>query len=93
MIEIKRVLKNHGLLFLTIPFGKNSKPWSRVYDVTSLNNLLDDFEVIEEKYYEQTYDGWIETSKEKAELNECAIFREKEESSGAIACILAKLNK
>jgi len=90
IMEIRRVLKPDGLIFLTIPFGKYSKSWSRVYNTQSLKALLDDFNILEEQYFEQTDFGWVDTTKEVAETNEGAKFRKDEESSGAIACILAK---
>jgi len=90
IMEIARVLKPSGLLFLTVPFGKYSKSWSRVYNTKSLKALLEDFKILEEKYFEQTDFGWLETTKKIAETNEGAKFRKEEESSGAIACILAK---
>jgi len=90
IMEIRRVLSPDGLLFLTIPFGKYSKSWSRVYNIKTLKALLEDFNILEEKYFEQTDFGWEETTKELAETNEGSKFRKHEESSGAIACILAK---
>lgn len=90
IMELRRVLKPTGLLFLTIPFGKYSKSWSRVYNIKTLKVLLEDFNILEEKYFEQKDFGWLETTKEIAETNEGSKFRKYEESSGAIACILAK---
>ncbi len=61
-----------------------------MYNIKSLKALLEDFNILEEQYFEQTDFGWVETTKELAETNEGAKFRKSEESSGAIACILAK---
>lgn len=87
--EIKRIMKPNGLLLLTVPFGAKPRPWSRVYNIKSLQVLLEGFKILEEKYYVQQDFGWIETSKDIAELNEGAKFRSEEISSGAIACIMA----
>jgi ubiquinone/menaquinone biosynthesis C-methylase UbiE len=89
--EIKRIIKPTGKIFLTVPFGKHSKSWSRVYDSNSLSLLLTDFIILEEKYFEQQDFGWIETTKQLAEINEGAKFRKDEESSGCIACVIAKV--
>ncbi len=89
MNEIKLILKRNGLLFLTVPFGKNSKSWSRVYNSKSIGKLLEGFKIIQEKYYVQEDIGWVETSSEKADSNEGPKYRQEEISSGAIACIMA----
>lgn len=66
MKEIKRILKKDGILLLTTPFGKNGKPWYRKYDNNTLKNLFNGYNVIEEKYFYQTDDGWKETNMKDA---------------------------
>ena len=49
--EIHRCLKDKGLLYLTVPFGKKDLTWQRIYDRASLRQLLTGFNVTLSKYY------------------------------------------
>ena len=66
MIELKRILKNDGIVFLTLPFGKGDKSWYRKYDEELLNKLLDGFTILENKIIRQTLIGWVETDPKNA---------------------------
>lgn len=66
--EIHRILKPKGLFILTVPYGKSMvTPVFRVYDETRLNNLIQNFQIIEVEYrisYKELY--WENASKEEA---------------------------
>ncbi|HSB57696.1 MAG TPA: DUF268 domain-containing protein [Nitrosopumilaceae archaeon] len=69
MKELRRILKNNGLIFLTLPYGKESKSWYRKYDEARLEKLLDGFEVLEIKILKQTHIGWEETTAKSAMMS------------------------
>ena len=65
--EIKRILKPHSTILLTIPYGKGGTNWFRSYDDSRLKNLLTGFEIIESRYFIQSEAFWKETDKKTAD--------------------------
>jgi SAM-dependent methyltransferase len=71
--EMNRVLKNDGQLILTVPFGvKRVNEQQRVYDLSSLEEILNDFSIKELRFFSnERKEGavcnyWKEVSAEQA---------------------------
>jgi len=67
---IKRVLRPHGTLLMTVPFGKARviKPYNRIYDGNRIKDITRGFTIDKEEYYMQDIeDNWYQCSKSKAE--------------------------
>jgi len=61
LLELKRVLKKDGRLFLTVPFGKYQNfGWFQQFDLKLVNRILEVFEPkeCEVNYYKYTKNGW-----------------------------------
>jgi len=52
--EIYRCLKYEGLFYMTVPFGLKENTWYQIFDSRHLTGLLQDFNIIEEKYYRRS---------------------------------------
>ncbi|MDE1725690.1 MAG: class I SAM-dependent methyltransferase, partial [Thaumarchaeota archaeon] len=90
MKELKRILKDNGIIFLTIPYGREWKSWYRRYDDIRLKILMKDFEILELKYLKQTHIGWEETDSEESFKSDDSIYYKKLGNPGAVAFIKAK---
>jgi len=69
MKKLSDLLKKDGLMFLTIPIGKDIvvKPYHRVYGKERLPKLLQGFVIIKEEYWtKNNQNKWIKTTKEYA---------------------------
>lgn len=66
MKELKRILKNEGRIFVTVPFGDGDRPTYRKYNESRLNQLFEGFIIKEKTFIRQTHVGWVETSMEEA---------------------------
>lgn len=63
MEEMKRILKQSGIILITVPVASKFKvkSFERIYDVTSLNSLLKGLKVLEIRFYQRNEEGyWIE---------------------------------
>jgi len=79
MVEIARVLKSKGLVFLTTPFvgaGVSAGSWfERQYDPVRLRKLMSSFDIVREDYYLPVYMGgrgsgrygWTKSRREAAD--------------------------
>jgi SAM-dependent methyltransferase len=101
LIELHRVLRKGGRLYLTIPFGKHiNHGWLQVFDADMIDEIVSLFRPssIVETIYQYNSDGWIRSDREAAK--DCLYFDiHKEKRFGgdyavaarAVACIeLAK---
>jgi SAM-dependent methyltransferase len=69
MQKISRLLLPGGLLFLTIPAGRDAvhKPWHRVYGRERLPRLLQGFEIVQQRFLsKKPWGPWQEANKEGA---------------------------
>lgn len=69
MRKISSLLVPGGLLFLTIPVGRDAvhKPWHRVYGRERLPRLLQEFEIVRQRFLsKKPWGPWQEASKELA---------------------------
>ncbi len=74
MIEIARVLRSGGIFVLTAPYGVGlQNEHQRVYDQRSLDNLLNSFEVQEQRYFKSVVlpqaccNTWVEIAQLEAD--------------------------
>ena len=68
--EMKRIVKQNGVILLTFPFGKAKilKPYTRVYDSNLVKLLTDGLEIEKEEYYMQNNeDDWYPCPRNKVE--------------------------
>jgi len=81
--EIYRVLKKKGRFIITVPFGlRGQNPFYRIYDTETLQALLKNFNIIEEKYFkvvDRKY--WMPDLKENLSNLSSLIYTQ------AVACI------
>jgi SAM-dependent methyltransferase len=83
--EIYRILKPGGKFILTLPFGKRKiMPGQRVYDMESLDDLLNDFAREKEEFYEYNNDAWLP---QKRELIATIDFSEKHQAVALVVCL------
>lgn len=80
MEKIRKILKPHGILIITVPFGRSSSSWERSYDEKSLEELLMGFKITHSEYYVKYKGDWIEVN--KGDLREeksvfCAVCKVK----------------
>jgi SAM-dependent methyltransferase len=70
VINIHRILKPKGLFIFTVPYGVRAKTsWYRVYDETSLRQLLHGFKIIKEEYFCRKYRKyWFPATKYEASI-------------------------
>jgi len=87
--EIKRILKNDGTIFLTLPFGNQNKSWYRKYDRSKIEKLFSDLKIKEIKIIKQTHIGWKEIHNHDVPILEEAIYYKELELPGTIAFIRA----
>lgn len=69
MQKISRLLAPGGLLFLTVPMGRDAvhKPWHRVYGRKRLPQLLQGFEVVHQRFLsKEPWGPWQEVGQEVA---------------------------
>lgn len=92
VLELKRVLKENGKLFITVPFGKYQNfGWFQQFDLNLVNKILEVFGSKEymANYYKYKKDGWDisnEIECKDAEYGE----NHKDDfvaASGAVACL------
>jgi len=63
MDEIRRILKKDGDVLLTMPFGRHAVTAThRVYDSSSINNLVDGFSVVKTQYFSKKAESWFPCS-------------------------------
>ena len=73
---IKEILKPGGFIYISVPGGKkkiyqkDGISYIRIYDPTTIENLLEGFKIEKEIFFEKQNQQWIETSREKIELLE-----------------------
>jgi 2-polyprenyl-3-methyl-5-hydroxy-6-metoxy-1,4-benzoquinol methylase len=71
MEEIRRILKDGGLLIMSTPFGAKAKvTWERVYDSDSVSSLLKDFNVQRAEYWLKEGEEWRIASLDEAKLQD-----------------------
>ncbi len=69
MREMKRILKNEGLLLVTIPYGiKDILPINKLYDKDRVKKLFTDYNIIEQKFlkFNKKFDFWFQVSEKEA---------------------------
>ncbi len=89
--EIFRILKPGGNLLMTVPFGKRgvySGGW-RVYDCSSLKELLGKFEMEKMNFALLEGESWRPASSEEAETID-SLSQPKWRSAKAVAMVVAK---
>lgn len=66
MRQIKRVMKEDGILLLTTEFGRHNlisyakvKPFYRVYDIQDIKNLFSGLEILEKQTYKKDKGNWV----------------------------------
>lgn len=67
VLELRRVLKPQGVLYVTLPYGRASnRGWLQIFDSEKVRNLEEAFQprVSFENYYRYTNCGWQRTSAE-----------------------------
>ncbi len=73
MKEIFRILKNGGLAFVTVPYGKHDLlPLNRIYNKQRIKRIFSDFKIIKTEYYKysEKLGFWLRVSeKVAAEVN------------------------
>lgn len=83
--KIHKILKLGGIFIITVPFGRREiMKTQRVYDTQSLSNLLREFKIEKEEYYEYSHGFWKKVKKE-----ELARIRFSEDNQG-LALILGR---
>lgn len=86
--EIFRILKNGGVLLLTVPFARKyyEDDFQRAYDNAALYNLTHRFKVIKEEYFVRNDEKseWIPCGKEEA--SQVAYIKER--GVDAVACLV-----
>jgi SAM-dependent methyltransferase len=88
MQEIFRVLKPEGRVLVTVPYGLGrSLPLNRLYDISRIEKLFKDFEIITCQYFrfEPKYKMWFEVPEALAASNDW-----DHEPWYALACFCAK---
>jgi predicted SAM-dependent methyltransferase len=100
--EMHRILKDDGVLFLSIPYGKNiSHEWLQVFDEGMINSLLLAFNPTKvfENIFTYNKNGWLKSNRSNASQSEYYDYRKqntKLSSSKAISAesvILLELHK
>ena len=69
MRKIAAILEPTGLLFLTVPMGRDAvyKPFHRVYGRQRLHRLIEGFEVIKSRFYvKEPWGPWRSANQEAA---------------------------
>jgi len=81
ILELKRVLKSGGSLFITVPFGKYKNfGWFQQFDSKLVNRVLEVFGSKEQKinYYKYGEGGWnISDEKESRDVEYFDVFKTK----------------
>jgi len=90
MQELRRILKNHGRVFVTVPFGQGKKSYYKKYDENSLRNLFDGFTIESLQFFKQTIVGWKETNSQNALMSGDSQYYPDLELPASIAVIVAK---
>jgi SAM-dependent methyltransferase len=92
MKEIQRVLKSAGYLILSVPYGiKAANEQQRIYDHSSLKELLKGFNILTQKYFADSpvagtmCNTWTEVKKEEADTIDCS------KKAQCITCLTASL--
>jgi 2-polyprenyl-3-methyl-5-hydroxy-6-metoxy-1,4-benzoquinol methylase len=86
--EFYRLIKNQGLLFITLPFGAPSRDnFTRIYDEAGISELLREFTLVKESYFLQNEAGteWMPATKET--IHHVTNIRK---TRGTVACILCR---
>lgn len=66
LLQMRRVLKPGGTLFLTVPFGRHENHgWFQVFDSGMADTLIDEFapSSLEETIYQYLPEGWINSDR------------------------------
>lgn len=74
VLELKRVLKKGGTLFITVPFGKYQNfGWFQQFDSKPVNRILEVFKPKERQinYYQYTKEGWNISDEKSSKNAEC----------------------
>lgn len=69
LLQMRRVLKTGGSLFLTVPFGRHvNHGWFQVFDSQMADALIDTFAptAVEETIYQYLPEGWVNSDREQA---------------------------
>jgi len=75
VIELKRLLKHGGKLFITVPYGYyENHGWLQQFDSSMIYNIISEFNGISSNvvYYKYSKDGWQISLEE--DCNECSYF-------------------
>jgi len=73
MIEMHRILKTGGKLYITIPYGiRDVLPINKLYNKNRINVLTKDFRIIKEEYlkYNSKYSLWLNSSEQEAGMTD-----------------------
>ncbi len=73
MIEMHRILKSGGKLYITIPYGiRDVLPINKLYNKNRINVLTKDFRIIKEEYlkYNSKYSLWLNSSEQEAGMTD-----------------------
>jgi ubiquinone/menaquinone biosynthesis C-methylase UbiE len=85
MKELKRVLKENGKIFLTVPFTSHyTVTWQRFYDREKLLELTRGLLFVKEEYYIRDRNRWVKSDLERAKA---ISFTPK---VNAIACLILR---
>ena len=90
MHELRRILKNQGRIFVTVPFGKGKKSYYKKYDENNLRNLFTGFSIESIQFFKQTITGWKETNSQEALISGGSQYYPDLELPASIAVVAAK---
>lgn len=92
--HIVRILKDKGTLILTVPFGKYAQnSHQRVYDQPMLNTLLQDFDIMQIKYYTINSKGNNDVEMYWSEVNVQQASQIISDSTTRTVCLIKALLK
>jgi len=78
--ETHRILKYGGILYLSIPYGKNiNHEWLQIFDENMITNLINEFNPSKaiEHIFTYSENGWIQSDKQSASKSEYFDYRNK----------------
>ena len=78
--EMHRILKDGGILYLSIPYGKNvDHEWLQIFDDSMINSLLIEFKPIKvvENIFTYNKNGWIKSNRSNASQSEYYDYRKQ----------------
>ncbi len=87
--EICRCLKKGGYLYLTVPFGKGSITWQRIYDSVRLSEMLFSLHAVEVRYFRRNQQKYWDPC-EASDLEENTSFPAEEGVNGLAVAFCRK---